>query len=486
MTSTSSRPLNAVIIGCLGILIAYLPVVGVPVILGDIAASTGAETSDLQWVTASGLLALAAAVLSAGVASDMLGHKRVLIAGFGLVAAGSLIGVLSGFPDGSDGLLWLYAGQVLIGLGGGALLTSTLSIVGHAAASTHQRTFFISLWASGLVIGSGLGPFVAGVVTLVADWNWMFLPLAVISVMMIPVAAVSLRPSARVPGRSMDLRGQLTAIVAVIALVFSIIQGPVVGWGAPQTVIGFVLAAALTVTFVFLERSAKAPLVRMDIFHSAGFVVSALAAMAILFAIVGIAFVLTLFLTRSQHLSVLEIATRLGFLYLFAAITGPVAGHLQRTIGSRVFLVAGLAIAAAGVAVLSGAPEDATLFDLAWPLSVTGVGVGAVFSTVSSVAVHSVPTQLAGMAGATNTLFRQIGAALGPAIAGTVVATQLAHGKHMGPAMQLTMSVIATTLFCSAVIAAIGLFVIRRRSGASDADGGHDGSDKPNTAADTR
>lgn len=256
----------------------------------------------------------------------------------------------------------------------------------------------------------------------------------------------------------MDLRGQATAVLAVVALVFSIIQVPVVGWRSAQTLVGFSIAAMRIAAFVMLERHAHAPLVRMDLFRSPGFVVAAFAAMTILFAIVGIAFVLTLFLTRAQHASVLEIAVRLGFLYLFAAISGPIAGHLQRSMGSSIPLVSGLTLAAIGVAGLSTRGDDSTLWDFAWTMSLTGVGVGAVLSTVSAVAIHAAPPHLAGMAGATNTLFRQIGAALGPAIAGTIVATQIEQGSSIHAAMQASTLVIVATLAGAALLAGVVLF----------------------------
>jgi hypothetical protein len=288
---------------------------------------------------------------------------------------------------------------------------------------------------------------------------------------MIPIAAVAVSPSSRMPERSMDVRGQITAILAVLALVFSIIQGPVVGWSSPQTLVGFALAAIFIAAFVVFERRTTAPLVRMDLFHSPGFVVAAFAAMAILFAIVGIAFVLSLFLARVQHLSVLEIAARLGFLYLFAAVAGPVAGYLQRRMGSRVPLVGGLVIAAVGVAALSTVGDGASLWDIGWTMSLTGAGVGAVLSTVSAVAIHAAPSHLAGMAGATNTLFRQIGAALGPAIVGTIIATRLGRGAGMHAALQTSTLVIAATLAGAALLSAAVLFAPRRGPRAGSLDG---------------
>lgn len=453
-----TSPARAVVIGCLGILIAYLPVVGVPVILGDIAADTGASTSELQWITASGLLALAAAVLSAGVAADILGRKALIMAGFGLMAIGGLVGILAGIPSGSAGIVWLYVGQVFIGLGGGALLTATLTVISEAATSQHQRTFFISLWASSLVIGSGAGPFISGFTAAFATWNWIFLPLVVLALVMIPATALALAPSKRVPGRSFDVWGQVTAVIAVTALVFSIIQGPSAGWASAQSLISFAVAAVFIVAFVLVERSSKAPLVRLDLFHSAAFVVAGVASMVILFAIVGIAFVLTLFLNGTQDVTVLDIATRVGFLYLFAAITGPVVGSLQHKVGTKVLLVLGLLVAAVGVGALAITPDHANLLALAWPLSITGIGVGAVLSTVSSVAIHAAPLPLAGMAGATNTLFRQIGAALGPAIGGTVLTTSLASGNDFTAAMHSSMTVIAVALLCTSLLGALVLF----------------------------
>lgn len=465
---SSSTPASATaVVCCLGILIAYLPVVGVPVVLGDIAETTGAQTAELQWITSAGLLALAVSVLSAGVVGDIVGRKAVLLSGFALICVGALVGIMSGFPQGTAGLPWLYIGQACIGVGGGALLTSTLSLISQAATDHHQRTLFISLWASSLVVGSGLGPFISGAVTTTASWYWVFLPLTILAACMIPVSVILVPRAAPVPGRGFDIPGQITAALGVTALVFGIIEGPRAGWVSKQILVTFALAAVLIGAFLLVERSAAAPLVRLDLFKSPGFVVSAIAALVILFVIVGIAFILSLFFSGAQHLSVLEIATRIGVLYLFAAITGPVTAQLQRWIPASVPLVVGLAVAACGVFFLGATESSDGWIDFAWPLGIAGVGVGAVLSTVSSVAIHSAPLKDAGMAGSTNNLFRQIGAALGPSVIGTVLATQLSAGNDLITALHVCMTVMGTTLVVTAVVAGAVLLKRNRLNGSS-------------------
>lgn len=452
-----------VVVACLGILIAYLPVVGVPVILGDVGSATGADTAELQWVTASGLLALAVTVLSAGVVADMVGRNRVLISGFGLIATGSVIGVLSGIPAGTRGIGWLYLGQIIIGVGGGALLTSTLALISQAARDQHQRTLFISLWASSLVIGSGLGPFISGVMTATLSWNWIFLPLAVLAALMVPIAAALVPPAGIVPGRRFDVPGQITAAAGVGALVFGVIEGPTAGWLSVQTYVTFSVAIIFIAIFIAVERASAAPLVRLELFRSASFDVAAVAALVILFAIVGIAFALTLFLNGAQGLSVLAIASRVGVLYLFAAVTGPLAAQSQRWVPASVPLFAGLTAAGVGVLLLGSIESNASWVDIAWPQAITGAGVGAVLSTVSAVAIHSAPSHQAGMAGATNTLFRQIGAALGPSVIGTVLATRLQAGSTLVDAFQMCTIVMGVALLVTA--AATAAVLLPRRGG---------------------
>ncbi|OLT46156.1 MFS transporter [Cellulosimicrobium sp. CUA-896] len=462
----ATRPVTSLVLGCVGILTAYLPVVGVPVILGEIGTATGASTAELQWVTASGLLALAAAVLPSGVLGHRLGRHVVLVAGLALVLLGAVVGVVAGLVPAEVALGWLYTGQVVIGLGGGALLTSTLAVVSDAATTHHRRGLYIPLWASSLVVGSGLGPFVSGAVATFTTWGWTFLPLAVVAAGALALA-VAVAPPARTPRtmrQGIDLPGQLTSAAAVTALVYTIIQAPTTGWASTPTVVSGGASVLLVAAFVAVEARAVSPIVPLRLFRSPGFVVAALAATSILFAIVGIAFVLTLYLSGHQHLSVLGVADRIGFLYLFAALTGPVVGYAHRYVAMSTVLVTGLAISALGVGLLAAVPAEAGLVALAWRLSLTGIGVGAVLSVVSSVAIHSVQSGDAGMAGATNTLFRQVGAALGPAVAGTIWTTRTTGGGPAVEGLHVSMLAIAWALGVSAVLALLTFATSSRRA----------------------
>ncbi len=423
-------------------LVSYLPFSAANGALGAIAGATGAHTSDLQWVTDAFAVALGATVLSAGVLSDLYGRRRIAVLGLGLTVVGTMLDVVAGATT-AIRLLWV--GQALAGVGGGMVMSATLALIA-------VRPRAIPLWAAAVVVGLGGGPFIASAVTGYAVWQWTFAPIGVLALATAVFGLARSDESSAPDGRRLDVPGQVTGSVGIAALTFAVISGGSAGWSAPITVAAFVVAAAGLVAFALVELRSPAPLFRPSLFASRGFTAAGLGATAVLFAMGGGAFVLSLFFS-GQRVGALGIATRLGCLFAANALASLAAGSLQSRFGARPVLVGGLVIAALGTLSLLTVAAGTDLGGFSWRLFVLGTGGGLVMATSSTVAVQSVPGPLAGMAGSGNNAMRQLGAALGPAVLGVLIGART--GTGLVGAVHVAAAVLVIVFATAAVTAAL-------------------------------
>jgi EmrB/QacA subfamily drug resistance transporter len=433
-----------------GVFVTYVPITAVSVSLTTIGASTGASTSDLQWVSDAYIIPMAATILSAGVFGDLHGRRRVYLLGMALTLAGALTAALAGTIDPSAGLHVLWVGQAVSGAGGGLMLPTTLALIAHAVPDVRERGRYVALWSTGLVLGLAIGPLLSGVLLEHLDWGWIFAPTAVLAVGLLVLAAMRL-PESRAPeGRHLDWPGQITATIAIAASIYGIIEGGQNGWGAPQTVVALVAGAVFLVAFVWVEARSSSPILHLELFRTPVFSAAGLAALICLFTLVGGMFVLSLFFGRAQHLSALAIAVRLLFLNGVTALLGPLVGRMLGRRPPIELLAAGLALAGIAMFLFTGMGPDTGMLDTIWRLAVLGVAEAFALSAVSVAAIGSVPHALAGMAAAANTVLRQYGAALGPAVLGVILAERISAGASMADALDTGMIVNGVLLLLAA------------------------------------
>jgi MFS family permease len=441
------------VFACAAMLVSYLPFSAANGMLGTIAAATGAATWQLQWVSDAFAVALGATVLSGGVLSDLFGRRRVTLIGLLLTALGGAAGFAAGrLPDASAVRL-LWAGQGIAGIGGGAVMSATLGMIAAAAPGAAARNRAISWWAASVVAGLGGGPFLAAAITSRAGWHWLYAPVIVLALAVAAFGARRSAESSAAAGRRLDATGQVTGAAGLAALTVAGINGGAAGWSAPITRGAFALAAAALTAFVLAEHRSVSPLLRLELFASGGFTAAGVAAMAVLLAIGGGLFVLSLFFVH-QHVGDLGIAVRLGCLFAGNALASLAAGPLAGRFGPRAVLVGGLVVAAAGAVTLLTVTDSTGLAGFGWRLAITGVGAGLVMATATAVAVQAAPGPLAGMAGAANNALRQLGAALGPAVLGTILAARLRSGAGDAAALHTCAAVLAAVFILTAIAAA--------------------------------
>ncbi|MGP6175068.1 MFS transporter [Corynebacterium sp. A21] len=456
---------RAVTIAVLAVLMAQLPINAVSVSLTTIAADTGAGTSGLQWVQSSYILAMSASVLSAGVIAENIGRRKVMVLALWLMAAGTAIAGLSSLA-GENAMPLLWAGQALAGFGGGALLPTTLGTIAMVIPDPRKRGPYMALWGAGTTAGLAFGAIAAGLILKVADWGWIYLPPFLIAAA-IALITQTMLPESPTSKPGMDLPGQIFAIIFIIGLIFGVIQGGAQGWLSAPAIIGYLLAVVGLILFIYRESHTYAPLMDLRVFRNPGFVAACFAAAMALFSVVGVGFMLALFLGSAKQLDPLGIASYVAFIPGTALVVSPLVGIALQKLPANFSLTIGLFLGALGTFLIAHTDEQTSYLNTVWRLMIFGVSISIMFASVATVAVNSVPLKQAGMAGATNTVVRQIGGALGPAIIGSIYATGRASGASMSEAFNTALSVTTALMVLAALTClAAGIAGSRRKSAA--------------------
>lgn len=399
---------------CLSLVLITLDNTVLNVALPTLSRDLHASTSQLQWIVDSYQLVFAGLLFSAGSLADRYGRKGMLTAG--LVVFG--LGTLASSFAGSAGTL--IATRAFMGIGGAMIMPSTLSILGTVFPDPAERAKAISIWAAMSAVGIALGPVLGGLLLAHFGWGSIFM----INVPVVVLALVSghvLIPTSKdpSPGR-MDLLGSLLSIVALGGLVFSVIEGPDAGWASAEVLGTAALGVAAAAAFVAWERASGHPMLDLALFRHRGFSIGALTLMLGYFGGLGTYFLYT------QHLQFV-----LGYSALRAGVYSiPFAAALTvfslrtpgliRRLGTARVAGAGLTVLAGGVAVraLSSATTGYPL--LLVSLVVCGIGVGLTVAPSTGAIMSSLPPGRAGVGSAINDAARQVGAAAGVAVLGSV------------------------------------------------------------------
>ncbi|MET9384293.1 MFS transporter [Streptomyces sp. NPDC002928] len=403
---------------CVGVFVAYLPVTTVSASLPAVQRALDASTSQLSWVSDAFVLPMAALILTAGVFGDVHGRKKVYQAGLALSGLGAVVALCA------QNVQVVWAGQALAGLGSAALLPTTLALISHAVPDPRERGKFIGLWATALTAALALGPVIAGTILDHFAWRWIYL-LPVPASLLAMACAAKLLTDSRAPGsRRLDWPGQITAALAITALVYGIIEGGATSFTDAKVVVALSIAAVSAVAFVLVERSSADPMLDLTLFRSPAFTATTLIAMISFLGLIGFFFVLSLYFGMVQQLSTLEAAWRLLMVSMVCLVLGAPVGRLVHRVSPRVLIPGGLLVSTAALLSLTDIGVHTSFGSLAWRLALLGLGMAFVITPMTATAVSSVPFHQAGMAAAGNNAFRQVGGALGPAILGALLSTK--------------------------------------------------------------
>lgn len=405
----------------------------VNVALPSLQADLGVDQSDLQWVVITYGLTFGGFLLLGGRAADLLGRRRVLVAGLTLFTAASLGAGLSG------GLGSLVAFRAVQGLGAALAAPAALSILANTFAEGDERNKALGIFGAVGGSAAAFGVILSGALSSGPGWEWIFLINVPIGIVLVGCALAYVPESAPVERGSADVLGAFSVTAGLMAIVYGINKSVEFGWTSATTV-GFLAGGAVLLgLFVLAEARASAPILPLGMFRrrtlSTAIVVAGLM-WASFFATV---FEASLFMQQVLRYS----AIRTGVAYLAIALTSVViaAGVAARVVGrfgpART-LVAGQLFAAAGLLLLAQVPSDAAYWPDLFPGFVAlGVGVGFSAMAAQVAAFTGVPESVSGLAGGMVETAREIGGALGTAVVATVAIAR-ANEVLGPPAVALT------------------------------------------------
>jgi EmrB/QacA subfamily drug resistance transporter len=396
-----------------------LDVAIVNVALPSIKSDLGFSQTNLQWVISAYAIMFGGALLLGGRLADLLGRRRLFIAGLALFATSSLL----------CGLAWSEASLIgfraVQGLGGALLAPAALSLLMTTFAEGRERNLALGIYGAASGSGAAAGVLLGGILTSYLSWSWIFFINVPVAIAAIALTPMLLRESrAGLAHRHFDFPGAVSITAGLMLLVYATTRATSDGWGAPVTLALFGGAAGLVLAFVAIELRSPSPLLPLRIFRSRT-LTGANIAMAI---VGGVAFseffLLTLYLQDVLHYS----AVQSGVAFLAFALTVVLVSNIAQLIvgrfGVRPTLTAGLLISAVSVAWLTRLPVDGHYFwDIFPGFVLGGAGMGLSFVPVTIASLTGVERSDAGVASGLVNTSRQIGGALGIAAVSAVAAS---------------------------------------------------------------
>ncbi|CAI3799191.1 MFS transporter [Pseudarthrobacter sp. MM222] len=413
---------------------------------GTFAVEFHTSGAGLTWIAGMFMMGIVVFELSWGVLGDLFGRKKLLYAGAMVSIVGSVLAALASTTE------MMIAAQAVGGIGAGILFPISLSMIAAITPDHRARAKVIATWAGFLSLGAVISPMLAGLTAqaftvagpaagapnVFSGWRVAYYIAAAIAVAVLIIAVKAL-DSAAAEGRKLDLPGQITLALGLIAVLFATVQAVDAGFGSAEVIASYVAGGALLVAFVVIETRTRQPLIHLSLFRNSAYSITGVVAVTGMFAFLAVCY------STSVAVGGLALAEAWKVGVLFVFIQGPafafipVVGWLIHHVAPRWVLTAGFAFMAVSAFWLStfslGAPE--AFGGTPWtafipPLLLLGIGFALTVGSITAVAINTVEPQHIGMASATTNLLRDLGFALGPVV-GSAIAFGVGATVFAGP-----------------------------------------------------
>ena len=423
MTSavTPSRATLAVV--CLALATVVSAVASLNVAIPSIARDTQASQTEVSWIIDAYSLTFAALLLPAGALGDRFGRRRALLAGLAVFGAAAVAAMARADAH------WLIGMRVILGVGAALVMPATLSTI-TSTYPEHLRARAVGTWAGVAGASAILGLLSSGIILQYWSWRGVFafsLALALLGI----VGTIAVVPESADPDAPpLDVVGSLVSVLALGALVYSIIEAPTDGWMSARTLAGLGAGAVLLALFVWCELLTAHPLLDPRLFLRGGFSAGALTVTAQFFVFFGFIFILLQYLQLVQGHGPLDSAVRmlplaLGLMPSARGLAPRLSGRLGAVRTSAV----GLVLAGAAIAWLADLSQGSSYGRLAGGLVVLGVGMGLAMTPATTTITDALPREQQGVGSAMNDLARELGGALGIAVLGSIL--QSTYRSHL-------------------------------------------------------
>ncbi|MFB7462054.1 MFS transporter [Streptomyces sp. NPDC056224] len=423
--TTLTRP--ALLVLCACVLVAQGMVAAVNLLIPQLAASTlRPGPGELLWAVDAYVIVFAALLIPAGALGDRYGRKGALLAGLGLFAAGGAVSALAQDPA------VLIAGRGLCGAGAALIMPATMSVLVHLSPP-ELRGRALATWTLAAGLGGLAGNVGGGLAGEFLTWRALFWAVVPLGALLALAVALTVPRTPSRPDAAVDPAGAALLAAALLAVVYGIIEGPAHGWASVRVLTAFGAGAGLLAAFTGHALRAARPLLDPRIFASRKLRAGALGIGAAFFGLFALFFVNAQYLQYAKGFSPAETGLAIVPLTVGMALVPRFGARLQEHTGPRLPVGAGLGLIGAGLLLVSTADAGTPYALYALYLLVLSVGTGLCAPSLTLTVVAELPPHQAGLGSGLNTAAREIGAALGVAVVGTVLASRF-HGNPTDPA----------------------------------------------------
>ena len=424
---------------CVATFMLLLDITVVNVALPAIRQDLGATFEELQWVVDAYALGLATFMLTAGSLADLLGRRRIFVAGLAIFTVASLLCGLS------QSAVALDLARALQGVGGSAMFATSLALLATAFTGRERGTA-LGIWGATIGASVAIGPLVGGVLVEHVSWQSIFFVNLPIGVAAIAVTLRTVQESRDPAAGRIDWAGLVAFSAALFALVFALVRGNAEGWGSTLIVGLLVASAVLLAVFVVIESRRERPMLDLTLFRKPAFTGVSIVAFALSAGMFSMFLYLTLYLQNTLGFSPLEAGLRFLPLTLVSFVCAALSGNLTERVQVRFLMAAGLVCVGVGLLLMAGLDQNTKWTHLLPGFILSGAGVGLTNPAIAATAVGVVDPRRAGMAAGINNTFRQVGIATGIAGLGAILQAHVtdnvvnalaATGAHRPPGVRL-------------------------------------------------
>src|SRR5215208_618966 len=427
----------------------------VNVALPSIQRDLGVDLSELEWIVTGYALTFAALMLTGGKFADRYGRRRIFIGGLVVFTLASLACGMA--TTGSV----LIGARVVQGAGAALMNPATLSIIA-ATFPPRQRGTAIGIWAGTAALALALGPLVGGLLTEHISWSWIFfvnVPIGLVAI----VASVILIPESKDESaeQRLDLPGLLTSGIGLFALSYGLIEANTYGWTSARILGAFVVAVAMLVAFVLLERHQRIPMLDLKLFKNSTFTGANLSVLLVALAMFGVFFFLSLYMQGVLGYSAVQAGAAFLPMTILIMLVAPIAGRSTDRFGSRGLITVGMILLAGQLLYFSRLGVHESYWRIFPGMMIGGFGMATVMTPSAAAAVRALPVDKSGVGSAVLNASRQVGGSTGIALMGAIMAHRI--GDLQGPAVfqakEVFVDALSTTLTVAALIALVGAVV---------------------------
>jgi len=412
-------------VAALDVLLVISSMVALNAALPDIAVETAATQTQLTWIVDGYTLVLACLLLPAGAIGDRYGRRGALVAGLAIFAVASVAPIFFDSP------VQIILARTLAGVGAAFIMPATLSLL-TAAFPISERNKAVGIWAGVASSGAIVGFMGTGLLLQYFAWQSIFYAFSASAFVLI-FCTLTIRSSRDDTATPIDGIGAVLIGAAVAVFVFGVVEAPVRGWTHPIVWGCMTAGVALAAAFAAVELRRRHPLLDVRLFGRPDFATGSVGITILFFANFGFFFIEMQYLQLVLGYSPLQTAFALAPLAVPIMVLGATMHLYLPKIGLRIAVALGLFLIGVGLFLMRYFDAGSSYLEIAWPMLVTSAGIGLCVAPTTSAITNAVPTEKQGVASAVNDTTREVGAAVGIAVAGSVLAAQ--YGTVLAPAL---------------------------------------------------